>query len=110
MYGRSIVTQPVIFAEDLEKSFGQTHALRGVSIDVPEGTILALLGPNGAGKTTTVRILTTLSKPDRGRAFVAGFNVLEQPAAVRQDLFRRHAAEARSGRIADGPTAGPLPG
>ena len=74
---------PAIFAENLEKSFGDTHALRGVSIDVPEGAILALLGPNGAGKTTTVRILTTLSRPDRGRAEVAGFDVLQHPHMVR---------------------------
>ena len=80
------MTQAVIVAENLEKSFGETHALRGVSIDVPEGTILALLGPNGAGKTTTVRILTTLSKPDRGRATVAGFDVVAQPQAVRSRI------------------------
>ena len=80
------MTQAVIVAENLVKSFGDTHALRGVSIDVPEGTILALLGPNGAGKTTTVRILTTLSKPDRGRATVAGFDVVAQPQAVRSRI------------------------
>jgi ABC-2 type transport system ATP-binding protein len=77
---------PAILAENLEKSFGETHALRGVSIDVPEGAILALLGPNGAGKTTTVRILTTLSKPDGGRAEVAGFDVLRQPHLVRSRI------------------------
>ncbi len=77
---------PAILAEDLEKSFGETRALCGVSIDVPEGAILALLGPNGAGKTTTVRILTTLSKPDRGRAQVAGFDVLSQPHLVRSRI------------------------
>jgi ABC-2 type transport system ATP-binding protein len=81
-----VPSSPAIFAEDLEKSFGETHALRGVSIDVPEGSILALLGPNGAGKTTTVRILTTLTKPDKGRATVAGFDVLTQPHQVRSHI------------------------
>jgi ABC-2 type transport system ATP-binding protein len=80
------VTQPAILAENLEKSFGETHALRGVSIDVPEGAILALLGPNGAGKTTTVRILTTLTRPDAGRAEVAGFDVLAYPREVRSRI------------------------
>jgi ABC-2 type transport system ATP-binding protein len=80
------VTQPAILAENLEKSFGQTHALRGVSLDVPAGAILALLGPNGAGKTTTVRILTTLTKPDAGRAEVAGFDVLASPHEVRSRI------------------------
>jgi ABC-2 type transport system ATP-binding protein len=80
------VTQPAILAENLEKSFGETHALRGVSIDVPAGAILALLGPNGAGKTTTVRILTTLVRPDQGRAEVAGFDVLAHPHEVRRRI------------------------
>jgi ABC-2 type transport system ATP-binding protein len=77
---------PAIIAENLTKSFGQTHALRGVSLDVPEGSVLALLGPNGAGKTTTVRILTTLSKPNSGRASVAGFDVLQHPHEVRRRI------------------------
>ncbi|MDQ2683813.1 MAG: ATP-binding cassette domain-containing protein [Chloroflexota bacterium] len=77
---------PAIMAEELTKSFGKTHALNGVSIDVPEGAILALLGPNGAGKTTTVRILTTLSKPDSGRATVAGYDVIAEPAKVRSNI------------------------
>jgi ABC-2 type transport system ATP-binding protein len=73
----------VILADQIEKSFGATRALRGVSIEVPEGAILGVLGPNGAGKTTLVRILSTLTKPDAGRAEVAGFDVLTHPAEVR---------------------------
>ncbi len=73
----------MILAEGLQKHFGSTHALAGLDLDVAEGTILALLGPNGAGKTTVVRILTTLLRPDAGRAEVAGFDVLKHPAAVR---------------------------
>src|SRR5690606_4193856 len=52
-----------VYAEGLQKHFGKTHALRGVDLEVPQGTILGLLGPNGAGKTTSVRILATLTKP-----------------------------------------------
>jgi ABC-2 type transport system ATP-binding protein len=61
----------------------QVRALDGLSFSVPAGTVYALLGPNGAGKTTTVRILTTLSRPDEGRASVAGIDVLAQPGKVR---------------------------
>ncbi|MEV4614458.1 ATP-binding cassette domain-containing protein [Kitasatospora sp. NPDC049258] len=74
---------PAIQAENLVKTFGDVRALDGVSLDVPEGTVLGLLGPNGAGKTTTVRVLTTLLRPDSGRATVAGVDVLKHPNKVR---------------------------
>ncbi|GHC67001.1 ATP-binding cassette domain-containing protein [Streptomyces cinnamoneus] len=75
-----------IYAEGLVKTFGDVTALDGVDLDVPEGTVLGLLGPNGAGKTTAVRVLTTLIKPDRGRALVAGIDVLKKPNEVRHSI------------------------
>ncbi|MGW2639477.1 ATP-binding cassette domain-containing protein [Streptomyces sp. NPDC001348] len=75
-----------IYAEGLVKTFGDVKALDGVDLDVPEGTVLGLLGPNGAGKTTTVRCLTTLLRPDSGRAVVAGIDVLRHPDAVRRSI------------------------
>src|SRR5262249_54098058 len=57
--------------------------LDGLDLVVETGSVLGVLGPNGAGKSTAVRILTTLVRPDRGRALVAGFDVVRHPAAVR---------------------------
>jgi ABC-2 type transport system ATP-binding protein len=73
-----------IEAEGLRRSYGETVALAGVDLAVPEGTVLGVLGPNGAGKTTAVRILTTLLRPDAGRATVAGLDVVADAAKVRQ--------------------------
>ncbi|MEU8999011.1 ATP-binding cassette domain-containing protein [Streptomyces caniferus] len=75
-----------IYAEGLVKTFGDVRALDGVDLDVPEGTVLGMLGPNGAGKTTAVRVLTTLLQPDRGKAVVAGIDVLAQPDEVRRSI------------------------
>ncbi|MFZ5869869.1 MAG: ATP-binding cassette domain-containing protein [Actinomycetota bacterium] len=73
-----------IRAEGLVKRFATVTALDGVDLEVPQGTVLGLLGPNGAGKTTAVRVLTTLLRPDAGRAEVAGVDVLADPRGVRR--------------------------
>ena len=71
----------------VSKSFGGTvPALQDVSFDVPTGTVCALLGHNGAGKTTVVRILSTLLRPDSGRAVVAGHDVAAHPDRVRRNI------------------------
>src|SRR5215472_6089095 len=75
-----------IEAEALVKRFRTGHALNGVSLAVPAGTVYGLLGPNGAGKTTTVRILTTLLAPDAGTARVLGHDVAREPGAVRRRI------------------------
>ncbi|GAB3155988.1 ATP-binding cassette domain-containing protein [Microbispora hainanensis] len=72
-----------IQAEGLAKRYGETRALDGVDLEVPQGRLLGVLGPNGAGKTTVVRILATLVRPDGGRAHVAGFDVVRQAHQVR---------------------------
>jgi ABC-2 type transport system ATP-binding protein len=75
--------QPMIEVDEVAKSFGSTQALAGVSLSVQEGKVLALLGPNGAGKTTLVRILTTLLKPDGGRARVDSYDVVADADKLR---------------------------
>jgi ABC-2 type transport system ATP-binding protein len=72
-----------ILVEGLEKRFGTVQALGGVDFGVERGTILGLLGPNGAGKTTAVRILTTLLRPDAGRAQVLGYDVVREAEPLR---------------------------
>ena len=65
------------------KGSGPVHALDGLELSVPQGTVTALLGPNGAGKTTTVKVLTTLITPNAGRASIDGINVLKHPERIR---------------------------
>ncbi|AXV05948.1 Methionine ABC transporter ATP-binding protein [Euzebya pacifica] len=84
--GSVVVPEPIIRVEGITKSFGDVHALRGVDLEVAEGTVLGLLGPNGAGKTTLVRVLTTLLQPTSGRATVAGLDVVEQAQALRSQI------------------------
>ncbi len=73
----------MIQTEDLSKQFGDYWAVDGVNLDVYPGQILALLGQNGAGKTTTIRMLTSVLAPTRGRAVIAGFDVVKFPDQVR---------------------------
>jgi ABC-2 type transport system ATP-binding protein len=74
---------PAVVAEGLTKRFGETQALRGVDLQIERATVLGVLGPNGAGKTTAVRILTTLIKPDSGRALIDGIDVVRDPRRAR---------------------------
>jgi len=76
----------MIFAEDLSKQFEDFWAVDGVNLDVQSGQVLVLLGPNGAGKTTTVRMLTSILVPTRGRASVAGYDVVRQADQVRASV------------------------
>ena len=72
-----------IIAKGMRRDFGALHAVDGVDLDVPGGSIFGFLGPNGAGKSTLVRILTTILNPTAGRATVAGYDVQKQGGKVR---------------------------
>ncbi|MET9537805.1 ATP-binding cassette domain-containing protein [Streptomyces sp. NPDC006553] len=81
-----MTTTYAVLSEGLQKRYGELHALRGLDLAVPEGSVCGVLGPNGAGKTTAVRVLTTLVKPDAGSALVAGHDVVRDPAGVRKRI------------------------
>jgi len=73
----------VVEARDLAKSFGHVRAVDGVSFSVRRGEIYGLLGPNGAGKTTTIRMTIGIIAPDRGEAYIMGYNVHKEPVKAR---------------------------
>src|ERR687895_2978495 len=80
------MAQAAIEVSELRKSFKDVHALAGIDLEAPAGSVLGLLGPNGAGKTTAVRILTTLLPPDAGSARVAGYDVVRDAPALRSRI------------------------
>ncbi len=82
----SRVAEPVIHVEDLRKTYGQTHAVDGVSFDVRRGEVFGLLGPNGAGKTTTVEILEGLRTPDAGTVHVLGIDVARHADVLKERI------------------------
>ncbi|MCX4979946.1 ATP-binding cassette domain-containing protein [Streptomyces sp. NBC_00572] len=81
-----MTTTYAVLSKGLQKRYGDVHALRGLDLAVPEGSVCGVLGPNGAGKTTAVRVLTTLVRPDAGSALVAGHDVVRDPAGVRKRI------------------------
>jgi ABC-2 type transport system ATP-binding protein len=76
-----------VVVADVRKSFGDVHALQGISFTAARASVLGILGPNGAGKTTMVKVLSTLLRPDSGSAVVAGHDVLKDPAGVRRSIM-----------------------
>jgi ABC-2 type transport system ATP-binding protein len=77
---------PAVLVEGLTVNYGHTAALQDVGLDVAPGTTLSVLGHNGAGKTTLIRVLTTLVRPDAGRAWLDGFDVVGHADQVRQRI------------------------
>ena len=75
-----------IVVDELRKQYGAIQALDGVAFSVRAGEVFGLLGPNGAGKSTTVKVLSTLTKPDGGRAEVSGHDVVREPNSVRRAI------------------------
>ena len=76
----------MIRVEDYHKTYREMVAVAGLSFHVPPGGVLGLIGPNGAGKTTTMRALAGIIRPTRGRLFVAGHDVVDDPIAAKREL------------------------
>lgn len=78
--------QAAIEATGLVKQYGDTYAVNGLDLTIPEGMFFGLLGPNGSGKTTTIHMLSTLVRPGAGTIRVAGTDVLRQPVRARAGI------------------------
>ena len=77
---------PAIKINNIQKHFGDLHALKGIDLTIEQGEFFALLGPNGAGKSTLISILAGLIKPSAGAISVMGFDVVSQYQKARQLL------------------------
>jgi len=80
------MTEPILIAQDLKKSFGDFEAVRDISLQVARGEVFGLLGPNGAGKTTTISMLTALLEPTGGKITVDGLDLGEHTHEVKARL------------------------
>jgi ABC-2 type transport system ATP-binding protein len=76
----------IVQTENLRKEYGSFTAVEALSLHVPEGAIYGFVGPNGAGKTTTMRMLTTLTRPTQGKAWISGYSIMDEPRSVRQSI------------------------
>ena len=83
---RETMGEEVIVARNLRKSFGDFHAVDGISFEVKRGEIFGFLGANGAGKTTAMRMLTGLSKPTSGEGRVAGYDITREAEQVKKHI------------------------
>ena len=77
---------PAIKVLNLDKNFGDVHAVRGVSFDLQPGEIFSLLGPNGAGKTTTIGMISGLLTPDAGDVWLMGHSIQQDAEAAKAQL------------------------
>jgi ABC-2 type transport system ATP-binding protein len=81
-----MMSEPILIAQDLKKSFGDLEAVKGISLQVARGEVFGLLGPNGAGKTTTISMLTGLLEPTSGKISVDGLNLAQHTNEVKAKL------------------------
>ncbi|MEK9676727.1 MAG: ABC transporter ATP-binding protein [Chloroflexota bacterium] len=79
----TVITDPVLVAQNLKKRYDDIEAVAGISFEVKRGEVFGMLGPNGAGKTTTVEILEGMREADSGEAFINGINIKEDPTAIK---------------------------
>ncbi|MFW5738127.1 MAG: ABC transporter ATP-binding protein, partial [Spirochaetota bacterium] len=75
-----------IEADAIRYSYGETHAVDGISFTVGRGEVVGFLGPNGAGKSTTVKLLTGMLRPDSGTISMLGYDVTRERARVHERM------------------------
>jgi ABC-2 type transport system ATP-binding protein len=83
---QSTMPNPILLVENLEKRYGDVHAVRGVSFSVEEGEVFGLLGPNGAGKTSTIEVMEGLRPADGGRVSVCGYDPGKNPTELKREI------------------------
>jgi heme exporter protein A len=72
--------------KDLWKSYGRKEVLKGVSLSLADGELVAVLGPNGAGKTTLLKVIATLSPGDKGQVLIEGNDITTDPVEARRAI------------------------
>ncbi len=80
------MSEPILIAQDLRKSFGEIEAVKGISLRVARGEVFGLLGPNGAGKTTTISMLTGVQSPSGGTIAIDGLDLAKDTNAAKAKL------------------------
>ena len=80
------MSEPILIAQDLRKSFGDREAVKGISLQVARGEVFGLLGPNGSGKTTTISMLTALLEPSSGKITVNGLDLKTHTNQVKAQM------------------------
>ncbi len=89
------MSEPILEVRNVHTYYGHVHALKGVSLSVAPGEIVALIGANGAGKSTTLRTISGLIRPREGEIYIGGKNIVGMPAHEIVYLGVSHAPEGR---------------
>src|SRR5690625_3565209 len=88
--------EPIVQYKDVHKSFGDTHVLKGINLDIRPSEKIAVIGPSGSGKTTIIRLLMTLEEPTKGDIYVAGKNLWKMEKGGKSvPAKEKHLAEGR---------------
>lgn len=76
MQNRGVKPNDIIIRTDnIEKSYGETHAMRGISLEIKRGEVLAIMGPSGSGKSTLLHTLAGITRPDSGKVYFNGLRI-----------------------------------
>ena len=79
----------IIRADDIKKSYGETHAMRGISLEIKRGEVLAIMGPSGSGKSTLLHTLAGITRPDSGKVYFNNLRI-DNLTDKQRTLLRRN--------------------